>query len=61
MGSRDPDYIDPAAEATWMSETLHGEHRIVIDSGHYPHADAPDEVMSLALPFLKQVPYLLNE
>ena len=55
MGSRDPDYASPAAEATWMSETLRGEHCIITDSGHYPHADAPAEVMNAILPFLEKV------
>lgn len=55
MGSRDLDYSDPTAEATWMSETLHGEHCIITNSGHYPHADAPGEVMDVVLPFLQKV------
>jgi pimeloyl-ACP methyl ester carboxylesterase len=44
MGSRDPDFKQPAAQAQRWADRLHGRAVIVEGSGHYPHVDAPDVV-----------------
>jgi pimeloyl-ACP methyl ester carboxylesterase len=44
MGSRDPDFDDPAAEAGWIADQLHGRVLMVERAGHYPHAEMPDQV-----------------
>ena len=44
MGEQDPDFEDPAAEAQWVAERLHGELVMVPETGHYPHADRADVV-----------------
>jgi pimeloyl-ACP methyl ester carboxylesterase len=41
MGTRDPDFKDPAAEADWVAEQLSGEAHLVEGAGHYPHAEMP--------------------
>ncbi len=54
-GSADPYWADPRAEGERIIADLpHGlGELIVLDGvGHYPHAQAPDEVLALALPFL---------
>lgn len=44
IGTADPDFPDPAAEAGAIAERLGGEVVLVDGSGHYPHVDATDEV-----------------
>lgn len=44
MGQLDPDFPDPAAEATWIAGQLHGEVLMVPEAGHYPQAQRPDVV-----------------
>ncbi len=53
MGSKDPDFKKPEAEARWVAGSLHGEYKILKDAGHYPHAEMPEETNALILPFLQ--------
>ena len=52
MGDRDPDFPDPAAEAALVADALHGTAVVVPEAGHYPHAERPDLVADVVLPFL---------
>lgn len=52
MGSRDPDFKDPVAEATWVSSKTQGRTFIVEGAGHYPHLETPDPVASEIVRFL---------
>lgn len=59
MGSRDPDFRDPAAQAATVADALRGTAHVLADSGHYPHADAPEETAALILEWLRvRVPAL---
>ena len=54
-GSADPDWADPRAEGEKIVADLPqglGEVAVIEGAGHYPHAQTPDEVLALALPFL---------
>jgi pimeloyl-ACP methyl ester carboxylesterase len=54
-GSLDPDWADPRAEGERIVADLPtglGELAVIDGAGHYPHAQTPDEVLALALPFL---------
>lgn len=42
MGSKDPDFKDPAGEARWISEQIRGECLVVEGAGHYPHTEMPE-------------------
>lgn len=53
MGDQDRDFADPEAEARWVAEALHGEHRMIPGAGHYPMGEQPAEVLSVVLPFLR--------
>ncbi|MBB2746907.1 UNVERIFIED_ORG: pimeloyl-ACP methyl ester carboxylesterase [Microbispora rosea subsp. rosea] len=57
MGTRDPDWADPRAEAdgvvAGMPQGL-GDVVMIDGAGHYPHAQHPDEVAAAILAFLKQ-------
>ncbi|MBC7975147.1 MAG: alpha/beta hydrolase [Myxococcales bacterium] len=55
QGSLDPDWADPRAEGEKIIADLPrglGELVVIEGAGHYPHAQTPDEVLAMALPFL---------
>lgn len=52
MGTRDPDFPDPLAEAQRVAERLSGEVFPVDGAGRYPHAELPDKVIPRLLAFL---------
>jgi pimeloyl-ACP methyl ester carboxylesterase len=41
MGTRDPDFKDPQAEAGWVAEKLDASCRMVDGAGHYPQSEMP--------------------
>jgi pimeloyl-ACP methyl ester carboxylesterase len=54
-GCLDPDWADPRAEGQSIIDELPaglGELAVLNGVGHYPHAQAPDQLVTLALPFL---------
>jgi pimeloyl-ACP methyl ester carboxylesterase len=54
-GSLDPDWADPRAEGEKIIADLPsglGELAVIDGAGHYPHAQTPEELLALALPFL---------
>ncbi len=59
MGSKDPDFPDPAAEAAGTAEALSAAPRVEVKmiegAGHYPHAERPDQVAALMLVFLEHI------
>ena len=57
MGTLDPDFADPRAVGDAIGRAISpglGEVATVDGAGHYPHAQSPDEVAALVIPFLKQ-------
>lgn len=57
-GSLDPDWADPRAEGEAVITELPaglGELRVLDGVGHYPHAEAPAELLTVVLPFLARV------
>ena len=55
MGSKDPDFDDPAAEAETVARLLRGSARMVDGAGHYPHAEMPEATAPAILAFLAGV------
>ena len=54
-GTLDPDWADPRAEGEKIIADLPaglGELAMIEGAGHYPHAETPDRVVALSLPFL---------
>ncbi len=51
MGSKDPDFDDPAAEAATVAGLLHGAFIMIDGAGHYPHAEMPDQVSPAIIDF----------
>jgi pimeloyl-ACP methyl ester carboxylesterase len=57
MGSEDPDWVDPHAEAEGVVAALPaglGTVAMIGGAGHYPHAQYPDAVADVVLLFLKE-------
>lgn len=57
QGSADPDWADPRAEGEGILADLPsglGELAVIEGAGHYPHRETPDQVLTLALPFLSR-------
>ncbi|MFE9200832.1 alpha/beta fold hydrolase [Micromonospora sp. NPDC007230] len=53
MGTKDPDFPDPGAEARAARRLFAtAEARMIADSGHYPHADQPDATAADLVEFL---------
>jgi pimeloyl-ACP methyl ester carboxylesterase len=57
MGTLDPDFADPRGEGEAIVAAMppgRGTLAMVEGAGHYPHAQNPDEVAALVIPFLKE-------
>lgn len=54
MGTRDPDFPSPAAEAEWIAAQVRGRTLIVEGAGHYPHAEMPEQVGTEIRSFLRE-------
>ena len=55
MGSDDPDFKDPRAEAEWIGRELRGRVEIIADAGHYPHSQQAPVVNEILIDFVKGV------
>jgi pimeloyl-ACP methyl ester carboxylesterase len=53
MGTRDPDFPDPTAEAALLTQHLPGEIFLVDGAGHYPHVEVPEIVAPRIIKFLE--------
>lgn len=54
MGTKDPDFREPALEARWVAEQVSAQLHMIEGAGHYPHAEMPEVVAPLVLTFLAQ-------
>ncbi|HTW00454.1 MAG TPA: alpha/beta hydrolase [Streptosporangiaceae bacterium] len=57
MGTRDPDWPDPRAEAEAIVGLLPdglGRYVMIEGAGHYPNAQYPEQVADAVIPFLKE-------
>jgi pimeloyl-ACP methyl ester carboxylesterase len=52
MGSRDPDFPDPAAEAELIAGRLRGDVVMIDGAGHYPQAEFPEATAEAILDFV---------
>ena len=57
MGTQDPDFPDPAAEARFTADHLGGPAEVLMveGAGHYPHTEAVDEVAPAVTAFVAKV------
>jgi pimeloyl-ACP methyl ester carboxylesterase len=57
MGTLDPDFTDPQAEGDAIVAAMPagtGTVAVVDGAGHYPHAQSPEAVADMVIPFLKE-------
>lgn len=52
MGTKDPDFSDPAAEARLVAERVGGTVTMIDGAGHYPHSEFPAETAEAVVTFL---------
>ncbi|MFN8597132.1 MAG: alpha/beta hydrolase [Anaerolineae bacterium] len=55
MGSKDPDFKPPEAEAKWVADALHGTYHMIEGAGHYPQTEMPEVTAPLILSFLQSL------
>lgn len=55
MGTRDADFPDPAAEATFVADRLGGRTVMIDEAGHYPHAEFPERTVPVVVDFVRDV------
>ena len=55
MGSKDPDFKNPIAEAKRVAEAVRGNYKIIENAGHYPHAEMPELTIPLILDFMNSL------
>ena len=55
MGTKDPDWPDPVAEAKFIQEKLSAELVLIDDAGHYPQTEMPEKTTPAILEFLASV------
>lgn len=53
MGTADPDFPDPTAEARWAAEEMGGSVHLVDGAGHYPHLEVPEATATAISTFLR--------
>jgi pimeloyl-ACP methyl ester carboxylesterase len=52
MGSKDPDFPDPAAEGKLVAEQTGGNLALITGAGHYPQTEMPEQTTPVILEFL---------
>jgi pimeloyl-ACP methyl ester carboxylesterase len=55
MGTKDPDFKDPDAEAQWVAGQVRGSVVMIEGAGHYPHAEMPEVTWPHIAAFLKEL------
>lgn len=61
MGTKDPDFVDPAAEANAVATLLRGDVVLIEGAGHYPHAEMPERTIPPILGFLQSLAKPISE
>ena len=54
MGSKDPDFSSPEAEAAWVAEAVGGSYEMIEGAGHYPMGEQSEAVLNAILPLLRR-------
>jgi pimeloyl-ACP methyl ester carboxylesterase len=54
MGTKDPDFADPVAEAGFIAEKTGGRTAFIEGAGHYPQTEMPDQTAPIVLDFLRE-------
>ena len=52
MGTKDPDFSDPAAEGKYIAEQTGGHLELIEGAGHYPQTEMSDKTAPIVVDFL---------
>jgi pimeloyl-ACP methyl ester carboxylesterase len=55
MGSKDPDFKPPEAEAQWVAGRLNARYEMIPSAGHYPQAEMPEITGPKVVAFLRSI------
>lgn len=55
MGSKDPDFKNPEAEAKRVAHAVRGNFKMIENAGHYPHAEMPEVTAPLMVNFINSL------
>jgi pimeloyl-ACP methyl ester carboxylesterase len=55
MGSKDPDFKNPEAEAKRVADAIRSNFKMIAGAGHYPHAEMPEVTAPLILNFINSL------
>lgn len=55
MGTKDPDWPDPTAEAAWIAGKLDAETILIEGAGHYPQTEMPQQTNPQIVNFLQRI------
>jgi len=58
LGTKDPNFPNPATEGRMISEQTGGTLALVDGTGHYPQTEIPEQAKLIVLDFLKRSPLL---
>ena len=53
MGTKDPDFPDPAEEGRSVAEQAGGKLELIAGAGHYPQTEMPEKTTPIVIDFLK--------
>ncbi len=54
MGTKDPDFPDPAAEGRNVAEQASGTLALIEGAGHYPQTEMPEKTAAIVIDFLRR-------
>jgi pimeloyl-ACP methyl ester carboxylesterase len=55
MGSKDPDFPDPAVEGKELADLTGGKLEMIDGAGHYPQSEMPEATAQVVIAFLIRV------
>lgn len=58
MGTKDPDWPDPVAEAHFIAEKMSAEVVLIEGAGHYPQTEIPEKTAPAIIEFLNGIDWL---
>jgi pimeloyl-ACP methyl ester carboxylesterase len=54
MGTKDPDFPDPAGEGQIIAEQINGVLELIEGAGHYPQTEMPEKTTPIIIDFLNR-------
>ena len=55
IGTKDPDFPDPAAEGRMVAHKIRGELALIEGAGHYPQTEMPEKTIPIVIDFFERI------